>query len=127
MKENQFNLSLYQKNAAKKRTIRFNFLSEYQTDYELFAVEPVFPINNEMTETVEFDAMISNGDLFVCLRVRDDFDGGSGEEFVNCFAKSMEEIAAFCLSQNEIHITPSDFPETAISQQELDMLFSDTE
>ena len=127
LKENQFNLSLYQKNAAKKRTIRFNFLSEYQTDYELFAVEPVFPINNEMTETVEFAAMISNGDLFVCLRVRDDFDGGSGEEFVNCFAKSMEEIAAFCLSQNEIHITPSDFPETAISQQELDMLFSDIE
>jgi len=105
--------------------VRFNFLGEFHSNYNLFTVDPVFPLLNEIIDNIEFDSMIYNKKLHICIRICKEIYTNlcTANDILSKFIKNLNEILDFCCQSNEINLTPSDFSASGLLQKDLDSIF----
>lgn len=107
------------------KTIRFNYMGSYQSNYKIFEVKPVYFGDYPMTGTLEFDGIILQDKLTVYLRLEETICSSinCAEKFLKSFIRNMHNVLELCLQEGERQLTPSDFPDAQLSQDELNIIF----
>ena len=118
----------YETNNEKRdneSTIRFNYMGEYHTDYKIFEAKPVYIFEQPMVSTIEFDGIILNKRLIVYLRLEKNICKSikHAKEYINSFRQNMNDLLDYCLYKGVKRLSPSDFPDAELSQNDLDKLF----
>lgn len=107
----------------KQPLIRFNYLGELRTEYNLFSVEPIMQNQNDLTCSIEMDILLINKKLFIAVRaIKNSLIGIDIQNFLLDFKKSLIQTIEHC-EVSDIQFTPSDFSYADITQEDLDILF----
>ncbi|MNW42083.1 Gramicidin S synthase 1 [compost metagenome] len=106
--------------------IRFNYLGEFQGEYNHFKLEPQQRNNNEMTATIEIDLVLQNGKLRCQCRINDDLSYINAiEKFCDSYMEELSGTIDYCVQQEDIILTPSDFDMVELTNDELQQLFEE--
>ncbi|KAA2302200.1 non-ribosomal peptide synthetase domain-containing protein, partial [Clostridioides difficile] len=112
--------------------IRFNYLGDFdhivQSDVcQLSSLYTGSEISgkNKLTALVDVAALKLNGRLQMNVTFSSNtFNKDTMQSFLDSYINILKEIHQICSTSGEIEFTPSDFNEADISEEDLDLLFS---
>ncbi|MGB5418190.1 condensation domain-containing protein, partial [Algibacter sp.] len=90
-----------------------------------FSDSPTRDSRSERNYLIEINAQIINNNLFVNWSfTKDLYKKETAKMVANKFIQNLKATIDYCITQNDISYTPSDFPEADLNQDDLDNLLS---
>jgi amino acid adenylation domain-containing protein/non-ribosomal peptide synthase protein (TIGR01720 family) len=114
-----------------KKLIRFNYLGDFDNTLNGSLLQAAsedigseYGMQNHMTCLIEVNCMVINKRLKISVTYsKNKFMKSSMLFFIKEFTDQIRELVNYCCYKDEIELTPSDFEELDISQDDLEFLF----
>ncbi|WP_159882458.1 non-ribosomal peptide synthetase [Paenibacillus puerhi] len=115
---------------AAKPHISFNYLGQFDQDLQSNAIQPSIysygmPLSEETKRIcdLEVNGMISGGELGLTIGYnRYEYDRDTIERLAEMLEKSLSEVIAHCVAQEQTQVTPSDLTIKGLSMDDLEEL-----
>lgn len=126
---------LYSSKSSKLNKLQpkivFNYLgktnkmkNEDETSFE-YLEYPTRDANSERNYEIEINAQIINDNLIMKLSfTKDLYKDDTAQKITDTFFQNILDLIDFCLKQDDVSYTPSDFSEVDLNQDDLDNLLS---
>lgn len=116
---------------TEKRRIRFNYLGQFDQafnnekfQYSTYSSGPDICPSNHLTSLFELDILIVHHRLQISLTYnKHEFAAERMENVLTRFRDTLSHVIHHCLHHEQVEFTPSDFGDTNLSQENLDLLF----
>ncbi|WDV47161.1 amino acid adenylation domain-containing protein [Clostridiaceae bacterium M8S5] len=125
------NRYLTENEVDNNRCTRLNYLGDFDNELKEFDVYDwglSISDNNHLTSMMDVDIIKINGELQIKMTFNsEEITSQQADKLLNNYILKLDEISKECKDKDTREFTPSDFDSVDISQDDLDLLFSDAD